>query len=144
MSRNRQTGFAMAIVIAILSAIAIFGASAVLVSTTQQAGAALDLEGAKAYHAARGGLEWGVYHVLRPGFGGCAGINNKTVAYGGNLVSYRVRLGCTSSVHEEGSANTTMYAITATACNDAVCPTAAAPPPPFYVERQLRLTIGSD
>ena len=134
----------MAIVIAILSAIAIFGASAVLVSTTQHAGAALDLEGAKAYHAARGGLEWGVYHVLRPGFGGCAGIHNKVVAYAGNLASYRVTLGCTSSVHEEGAASVTMYAITATACNDSACPTASAPPPPFYVERQLRVAIGSN
>ena len=134
----------MAIVIAILSAIAIFAASVVLVSSTQQAGAALDLEGAKAYHAARGGLEWGIYHVLRPGFAGCAGVNGKVVAYGSNLASYRVTVACASSTHEEGSTAVTMYAITATACNDAVCPTATAPPPPFYVERQLRVTVGSN
>lgn len=145
MSRSAERGFAMGVVIAILSAIAIFGASVVLVSTTQHVGAALDLEGARAYHAARGGLEWGVYHVLRPGFGGCAGIHNKVVAYPGNLASYRVTLSCSSTVHEEGSANVTMFALTATACNDPLaCPTAAAPPPPHYVERQLRVTVGSN
>ena len=144
MSPSRQQGFAMGIVIAILSAIAIFGASVVLVSTTQHAGAALDLEGAKAYHAARAGIEWGVYHVLRPGFAGCAGIHNKVVAYGGGLGAYRATVSCTSSMHEEGTDNVTLYAISATACNDAVCPTASAPPPPFYVERQLRVTVGSN
>lgn len=142
--RRSERGFAMAVVIAILAGLAIFGASIVVVSTTQQAGSALDLEGARAYHAARGGVEWGVYHVLRPGFGGCAGIDGKSVAYGGNLAGFRVTLACTSSVHEEASANVTLFDITATACNDAACPTASAPPAPYYVERRLRVTVGSN
>ena len=142
---RKQDGFAMAVVIAILAGLAVFGASLVVVSTTQQAGTALDLQGARAYHAARGGLEWGVYHVLRsPGLVGCADINGKSVVYGGNLADFRVMLTCGATVHEEGSAPVTMYAITATACNDAVCPTASAPPPVFYVERQLRVTVGSN
>jgi MSHA biogenesis protein MshP len=143
--QKRQRGFAMAVVIAILAGVAVFGVSIVVVSTTQQAGATLDLEGARAYYAARGALEWGVYHVLRPGFGGCAGIHGKSVTYGGNLAGFRATLACTSSVHEEGSANVTLFAISATACNDAVaCPTASAPPPAYYVARQVRVTVGSN
>lgn len=134
----------MAVVIAILAGLAVFGVSIVVVSTTQQVGAALDFEGVRAYHAARGALEWGVYHVLRPGFGGCAGIDGKSVTYGGNLADFRATLACTSSVHEEASANVTLFAITVTACNDAACPTLAAPPPAHYVARQLRVTVSSN
>lgn len=134
----------MAVVIGLLVALAVLGTSMVVVSTTQQSGAALDLQGIKAYHAARGGLEWGVYHVLRTGFGGCGGINGRVIAYGGNLTGFRVALTCAPTVHQEGLAAVTMFAITATGCNDGACPTASAPPPAFYVERQLRVTIGSN
>jgi MSHA biogenesis protein MshP len=138
----------MAVVVALLAAVAVLGASLVVVFTTQQAGSALDLEGVRAYHASRAGLEWGMYHVLRPGFAGCTGANGiqgKTVPFAGNLAAYRATLTCTSTVHEEGSANITMFEITSTACNDpAGCPTPSSPPPPYYVERQLRVSLGSN
>jgi MSHA biogenesis protein MshP len=117
----------------------------VVVSATQQGGAALDLQGARAYHAARSALEWGVYHVLRPGFAGCdPGIHNKTVAFAGNLAGFSATLTCTATTHEEGAATVTMYSLTATACNDATCPTPSSPPAPYYVERQLRVTLGEN
>jgi len=134
----------MVAIIALLAVLAVFGASVVVISTTQQLGAALDLQGVRAYHAARAGLEWGMYHVLRPGFGGCAGIDGKTVAYGGNLTGFRASLACTPSSHREGTSDLTMYLITATACNHSACPTASAPPPLDYVERQLRVTLSSN
>jgi MSHA biogenesis protein MshP len=134
----------MAVVIGLLAVLGIFGAAVLVVSTTQQASFGLDLQGARAYHAARGGLEWGVYHVLRPGFGGCGGIDGKSITYGDNLSGFRVTLACAPTSHEEGSANVTMYAITATACNDGACPTGATPPAPTYVERQLRVIVGSN
>ena len=138
-------GFAIAVVIALLVVFGILGTSLVVISQTQQVGFGLDLQGAKAYQAARGGLEWGMYHVLRTGFGGCGGIDGKSIVYGGNLTGFRVALTCASTAHEEGTATVTMYAITATACNDAAaCPTAASPPPPTYVERQLRIALGSN
>lgn len=139
-----ERGFAMAVVVALLAILAVFGAAMVIVSTTQQTGAALDMQGVRAYYAARGGLEWGMYHVLRSGFGGCGGIDGKSIAYGGNLADFRVTLACTSSTHKEGSATLTMFSIVATACNDSVCPTASSPPPPSYVERQVRVTVASN
>jgi MSHA biogenesis protein MshP len=133
----------MAVIIGVVAVLGIFGTALVVISTTQQAGFGLDLQGVRAYHAARGGLEWGVYHVLRTGFAGCAGINGKSVVYGGNLSGFRVTLACASDAHEEGSANVTMNVITATACNDVVCPTAGSPPAPTYVERQLRIVVSN-
>ena len=142
MFRNRR-GFAMAAVVALLAILAVFGTALVTISTTQHTGSTLDMQGVRAYYAARGGLEWGMYHVLRPGFGGCNGVNGKTVAYGANLSDFRVTLACTSSPHEEGDTNMTVFSIVATACNQTVCP-APAPLPPFYVERQLRVSVGSN
>jgi len=139
-----ERGFAMAVVVALLAVLAVFGAAMVIVSTTQQVGAALDLQGVRAYYAARGGLEWGMYHVLRSGFGGCGGIDGKSIAFGANLAGFRATLACTSSTHEEAGATSTTFIIVATACNDSVCPTASSPPPATYVERQLRVTVGSN
>lgn len=131
----------MAVVIALLVVFGILGAALVVISTTHQVGSALDVQGVRAYHAARGGLEWGAYHVLRTGFGDCTSISGKVLVFGGNLAGFRARLTCTETPHEEGTASVRMLAITANACNDGTCPSAATPPPASYVERELRVTI---
>ena len=132
----------MGVVIVILVVFGILATSLVVISTTQQVGSALDLQGVRAYHAARAGLEWGLYHVLRTGFGGCAGIHGRVVTFGGNLGDFRATLTCTSTAHDEGGATVTVYAISANACNDgASCPSAASPLPATYVERELRVAV---
>ena len=138
---RKARGFAMAVIIGLLAVLGILGTSLVVISNTQQVGSALDIQGVRAYHAARAGIEWGMFHVLRTGFAGCAGIHGKTVVFTGNLAGLRATLACTETVHQEGTGNVTMVAITATACSDSVCPTAATPPPPTYVERQLRIAV---
>jgi MSHA biogenesis protein MshP len=133
----------MVTVIVVLGALAVFGASLVVIATTQQAGAALDFQGVRAYHAARGGLEWGLYQVLRNGQP-CAAISGQTVVYGGNLAGFSATLGCVSSVHEEGSSPVTLFTVTATGCNQPVCAAPPVPPPLDYVNRQLQATVGSN
>ena len=139
MSR-RSHGFAMPVVIALVVVFAtILGTALVTISSVQHVGFGLDIQGVRAYHAARAGLEWGMYHVLRPGFGDCSGINNKSVVFDGSLSGFRATLTCVESLHSEGGANVRMYAITATACNSGAC--LPANPPAGYVERQLRATV---
>jgi MSHA biogenesis protein MshP len=136
MSR-RARGFAMpTIIIVVVVFASILGAALVTISSSQHVGFGIDLEGVRAYHAARSGLEWGMYHVLRPGFGGCAGIQNKSVVFAGNLSGFRATLTCQSSVHNEGGVNVNMYAITATACNANDCTVGSTAV--GYVNRQLR------
>lgn len=135
----------MVAVIALLAVLAVFGVSVVVISTTQQVGAALDLQGVRAYHAARGGLEWGMFHLLRGGLA-CADIDGRTLVYGDNLAGFRATLACRATTHEEGSASVTLFSVTATGCTEsATCPRPAGPTPPpvAYVERQLRVTVGS-
>ena len=143
MSRNR--GFAMPVIVGLIAVFAaILGVALVNLSAGQQVGFGLDLQGVRAYHAARAGAEWGMYHVLRPGFGGCAGINGRTVVFGDNLTGFRATLACRASLHEEGGGNVTLFAITSTACNDgADCTVAPSPPPLTYVNRQVRVTVAN-
>jgi MSHA biogenesis protein MshP len=129
----------MVAVIALLAVLTVFGASLVVISTTQQLGAAMDLQGVRAYHAARGGVEWGLYQVLRNGQS-CATLN-QTIAYGGNLSDFSASVTCLSSDHQEASSPVTLFTITATGCNEAACPAA---PSATYVERQLRVTVARD
>lgn len=141
-------GFATTVIVAILAMLAVLGTSLVVISMTQQTSTALDLQGVRAYSAARGGLEWGLNRLLLGGTP-CAGVgvvvHGTAFNYAGNLDGYRVVLACEPSIHEEAAGNVTMYVLTATACNDtAGCPTATNPPPATYVERQLRVTAGNN
>jgi MSHA biogenesis protein MshP len=139
MSRSSH-GFAMPVVVALVVVFAaILGTALVTISSAHQVGLGLDIQGVRAYHASRAGLEWGMYHVLRPGFGTCGGIDGKTVEFTGNLSGFRATLRCEQSSHNEGGVTVNMFAITATGCNDAAaCP---ATPFPNYVDRQLRVTV---
>lgn len=130
----------MPVVIALIVVFAtILGTALVTISSVQHAGFGLDIQGVRAYHSARAGLEWGMFHVLRPGFGGCTGIDNKSVDFTGNLSGFRATLKCESSLHREGGVDVNMYAITSTACNASDC--TAGSSAPDYVNRQLRATV---
>lgn len=63
---KKQMGFTMVSAIFILVVLAALGAFIVNVSTTQQITTAQDTQGARAYQAARAGIEWGLYQVLDP------------------------------------------------------------------------------
>jgi MSHA biogenesis protein MshP len=141
---NRARGFALPAVIALLVVLALFGTSLAVVSSTQHGGAALDLQGVRAYHAARGGVEWGLFHLLRTGGLGCAGIHGQSIDYVGNLAGFRATIQCSSTLHEESAGNVTMYALTVTACNDTAAGCPLASPSAHYVERQLRVTVANN
>jgi MSHA biogenesis protein MshP len=143
-SPERARGFALPAVIALLVVLALFGASLAVISTTQHVGAALDLQGVRAYHAARSGVEWGLFHLLRTGGLGCGGIHGQAIDFTGNLAGFRATIECNPTPHEESGGVVTMYALTVTACNDAPSNCAPASPPAHYVNRQLRVTVASN
>ncbi|WP_145842213.1 hypothetical protein [Denitratisoma sp. DHT3] len=58
-----QAGFTLVSAIFILVVLAGLGAAILMVSSNQQLGSALDVQGTRAYQAARAGIEWGVYQV---------------------------------------------------------------------------------
>lgn len=70
MNRLRQSreegGFALVAAIALLVLMTSLGAFLVDMVSTQNVTSTQDVQGARAFHAARAGVEWGLYSVLDP------------------------------------------------------------------------------
>jgi len=127
----------------ILVMLAVFATVLVVTSATQQSGSVLDHQSARAYRSARAGAEFGAYQSLVSGAAGCAAANT-TFQLEGTLSEFRVTVSCTTTTHNEAGTDVSMFQVTATACTltAGTCP--AATPTAFYVERELRLTVGSN
>ena len=136
-----QRGFSLVSAIFLLVVIAALGTFAVTLSTTQQQSAALDVMGARAYQAARAGIEWGAYQVLTPGTINCplGGASNSVVmpASPSTLSGFTVDVSCWSYAPVSEAADTvTVYQLTSTA-------TQGTPATAGYVERQMMVTIAT-
>jgi MSHA biogenesis protein MshP len=91
--------------------------------------------GSRAYQAARTGVEWGAYQVLRNSGACAASTTLPTLA--GTLSGFAVTVTCATSVASEVNAATgtvTVYDMTSTAKQG----TAGQPD---YVERQIQVSI---
>ena len=144
-------GFALMAALFILvtmSAIAIY---LLTVSTGQVAAVTQDEQATRAYQAARAGVEWGAFQILRNSSGAftattCPAGGNNTLVLGtlgapAGAASFSTTVGCSRTVESEGGVNNVrIYVLTATGCNRATCPGA---PDATYVERQLQLVIAN-
>ncbi|MEO7031146.1 MAG: hypothetical protein ABI075_02240 [Burkholderiaceae bacterium] len=133
-----QRGFSIVSAIFLLVVLAALGAFMLTFSTAQHISSALDVQGARAYHAARAGIDWGAYAVLRnqPSLlAEC--IAGKTLAPTG-LDGFAVMIKCDASAPYTEGANVpfTVYQITSTA-------TLGATNSLGYVNRQLQVIISS-
>ena len=140
-----QGGFSLPTAIFLLVTLAMLGAFVVSVTGFQQKSSQLDLQGARALQAARGGVEWGAYQVLRganvpPVVPGCFAATNLSFA-GTSMSGFTTTVTCTRTTHSELTATVYMDQITAVACNQTPCPN-AAPTSADYIERQITTTIG--
>jgi MSHA biogenesis protein MshP len=134
-SRAPICGFALPSAIFLLVILAALGAFILTVSTFQHMGAALDVQGARAYQAARAGIEWGLFQSQR---NSSCGPTTLTFA-GTSLAAFTAAVSCANFPANEAGAAVNVDQITATACNQAPCPNAA--PGTNYVERQLTVTV---
>lgn len=158
MCRNRiGAGFALVSAIFLLLLMAALGAFMVSFTSTQHASSALDMEGSRAYWAARAGLDWGLYQVLDPlnatvvapwldpptntvinptwpNFPACF-IIPPTPIFDGMLAGFVVRVRCIPSDHTEGVKSVRVYQLIATASKG------GAPGNAHYVERQVTATV---
>ncbi len=141
---QRQGGFALILAVFLLVSLAAIGAYLVTVSTGQAAAVAEDVQAANAYQAARAGIDWGAYQILRnPGgafASGCAGgAASQTLTLSAGLNGFYAQVACQSPGAEiEGGATVRGYQITVTGCNKNPCGGSAGP---TYVERQLQLAL---
>lgn len=132
-----QKGFALVSAIFLLVVLAALGAFMVNFSGVQHVTHVQDLDGTRAYWAARSGIEWGVARAVNSS--ACTASQNLSGPNG-----FAVTVTCSSGSHVEGATAVTAYEIIATACNPAnagTCPNAGAVGGLGYVERQLRASV---
>lgn len=140
---RRQRGLSLVAAIVVVLVLGAVGAYTMRSASTQQAAAAGDVLGVRAFQAARSGLEWAAYQVLQgdPSTGFCnGGATTQTITgLAGDLAGFSVAVSCRASDHSEAGTALRMYAVTATACNRAACPSTGAEA--NYAERQLTMTV---
>ena len=136
----RQAAFALPSAIFLMVILAGLGVFLVFVSTHQQLGHAADIQGVRAYQAARAGVEWGVFNFLRGG-GACAAIAPGFIPNPAD--GFTVTVTCVAGTNNEAGTNVTTARIVATACNQPLagnCPSNV--PGTNYVERQIAISVG--
>lgn len=128
---KRSRGFALMMAVFLIVTLASIGAYLLTVSTGQAEAVAQDEQGMHAYQAARSGIEWGAYRVLRDA--ACPGATTLPMPGG-----FFAEVTCAQTgLEREGDLDVTIFLVTSTGCNATSCGT----PGPRYVERQLALTL---
>lgn len=135
---RRSRGVSIVTAIFLLVVLSGIGAAVVTLSTAQHTSAAYDVLGARAYEAARSGVDFAMYELA---------INNRCTATNlplpGGLSAFTVTVQCVKSsmVMSDGT-DLNPVRITATACNQpaaGACPNPA--PGPDYVQRVVQATL---
>jgi MSHA biogenesis protein MshP len=140
---NKSQGFAMMSAIFILVVLAALGAAMMSISSSQHRNAALDMQGARVYQAARAGVEWGVHRIANAAdpANACFASPSSFTPSANTLNAFTVHVTC----NRIQSSDVTVYVLRSTACNfpnpgpPASCPGASTNP--GYVERVLEVTL---
>lgn len=130
MTGSRQDGISLVPALFLLIVLAGLGAVAVRITAVQQQTVVLAMQSARAYSAARAGVEWSAYEALVNGNCGTGTLN---LAEAG-LQGFTVDTSCSSTTHSEGPDTVTVYAIEAFGV-------AGAYGTPDYVSRRVQSTI---
>lgn len=138
---HAMRGFSLISAIFLLVILAGLGAAMVAISTVQHTSSALDVQGARAYQAARTGIEWGLFQKLRT-TGYCNGVDTRNIVLpaGTSLSGFTVTVICTPNTF----LTIPTAVIEATACN---IPTGAGTCPNQtsnnidYVQRRVQINL---
>lgn len=110
----RQQGFGLVAALFVIIVITLVIAAMARLSTTQHGSNSLALQQARAYQAARSGLEWGISRAVNAG--NCS--NSGVSMAGGGLSEFTVSLTCSSTSHtDDDGSSLTIYRLTAQAQN---------------------------
>jgi MSHA biogenesis protein MshP len=133
----------------LLVVLSMLGAYMLSITGTQQSSSVFDVQGSRAYQAARTGVEWGAWQVLDPNnaigtaaLPTCPASPTHLSSLSGMLSSFTVTVTCSATSTTEGNRNVGAYLIVATACNQpsgGSCPNAT--PTAGYLERQMQATL---
>lgn len=142
--RGRQAGFSIVSAVFLLVVLAALGAAILNLSRAQQATSAMDVQGARAYQAARAGVEWGLFRRLQSGGSYCnpgPATDSFALPAGTTLSQWTVTVVCTRTAGPVAELD--RYQIIATACNQPAAGTTPSCPnqndSPDYVQRKVQV-----
>jgi MSHA biogenesis protein MshP len=129
-SGKQQGGFALVAAVFIIVVLALLGIMMVTIGGMQRATASAAVQGARAYHAARSGIEWGVYRATEASSCVASTIFPSVAGFDG----FDITVGCISTAHRERGDDYSVYVITSTATSGNF---GAAD----YVSRRIQVTV---
>jgi MSHA biogenesis protein MshP len=137
-SLRRARGFALVLALFLIVGLAAIGAYLLSVSNVQVATGIMDEQGARAYQAARAGVDWQAYRVLQAGVCDPA---PPPITFAFDLSGFYAEVTCTPfGLENEGGTSVSTYRIVSTGCNATPCASGTGA---TYVERQLQLTVAN-
>ncbi|MBI3432134.1 MAG: hypothetical protein HY018_07995 [Hydrogenophilales bacterium] len=125
-----ESGFVLPTAIFLLVVLAALATYMVSLSRTSHISSALDVQGTRAYLAARAGIEWGAWQLLQNPVPSCAAVAPPLILTG-TLAPFLVNVSCVQSgSYTDGADTVAVYQITSIA-------TAGVPGEVDYVERRI-------
>lgn len=103
-------------------------------STVQHTTSAQDVQGSRAYQAARAGIEWGLFQVMRSESALPACPQTPELKLAGSLAGFAVKVTCSSQDFMESGETVRTYEFISTATSGAINT-------PTRIERQLQISI---
>ena len=135
-----ESGFVLPTAIFLLVILAALAAYMVALSRTSSMSSAMDIQGVRAYQAARAGIEWAAWQVIDPknlqaSPTPCPASPYTMVGLSGSLASFNVSVTCSRTLQTDGANTVAIYQITSTA-------TSGVAGEVDYVERQIQASFG--
>jgi len=143
--RGRSQGVGLVTAIFLLVILSSLAVALLAVSTSNQRASALDVQGARAYQAARAGIEWGMYQNLRTASRRCDAAYTFALPTASSLNGFIVTVTCTRlrDFAPDDPAALDRWVIAATACNlqpaGGSCPNPSNNPD--YVQRRIEVKL---
>jgi MSHA biogenesis protein MshP len=135
-ARRRSAGVGLVTAIFLLVVLAGLGVAIVTLFTAQQQSSALDVQGARAYQAARAGAEWGLFQQMRKN--SCLPSTSFALPQASALAGFAVTVTC----RPVGSGAVTRWVIDSTACNPPAPDLTCKPSNnPDYVQRHVEVEL---
>lgn len=136
---SAESGFVLPSAIFLVVILAALGGYMVTLARTSHMSGALDIQGARAYQAARAGIEWVAWQVvdpqnLQPTPTPCPAATTVTFP-GTTLAAFTVNVTCTRMLVMDGATQVAVYQVTSTA-------TSGLWGSVDYVERQIQGSFG--
>ena len=138
---SAESGFVLPSAIFLVVILAALGGYMVTLSRTSHISGALDIQGSRAYQAARAGIEWAAWQVVDPQgpqlpptpcpVSPSTVASPGTVPLAGTLAAFTVVVTCTRTLEMDGATQVAVYQVTSTA-------TSGVTGSVDYVDRQIQ------